>query len=79
MTVQRRIADIFTNLIDQLKQRVSEICVYSVTMDESTDLKDTAQLLIFIKALIKTLKLLKNLLACCPCQVAQPENIYLVK
>jgi hypothetical protein len=79
MTVQRRMADISTNLSDQLKQRVSEICFYSVTMDESTDLKDTAQILIFIKVLIKTLKLLNNLLACCPCQVAQPEKIYLVK
>jgi hypothetical protein len=49
MTVQRRIVDISTNLSDQLKQRVSEFCFYSLAMDESTDLKDTAKHLVCIK------------------------------
>jgi hypothetical protein len=35
-------------------------------MDEGTYLKDTAQLLILIRGVDKTLKLPKNLLACYP-------------
>lgn len=44
MTVQRRIIDISTNLQEQLIQKASEFYYYSVAMDESTDVKDTAQL-----------------------------------
>jgi hypothetical protein len=49
MTVQRRIADIFANLSDQLKQKASQFHFYSLAMGENTDLKDTAQLLISIR------------------------------
>uniref|UniRef100_A0A674JUH9 SPIN-DOC-like zinc-finger domain-containing protein n=1 Tax=Terrapene triunguis TaxID=2587831 RepID=A0A674JUH9_9SAUR len=65
MTVQRRIADISTNLSDQLKQRVSEFCFYSLAMDESTDLKDTAQLLIFIRGIDKNFEITEELVGMC--------------
>jgi galactitol-specific phosphotransferase system IIB component len=61
MTVQRRIADISSNLSDQLKQRVSEFCFNSVAMDESTDLKDTAQLLIFIRCVDRNFEITEEL------------------
>uniref|UniRef100_K7FWM9 SPIN-DOC-like zinc-finger domain-containing protein n=1 Tax=Pelodiscus sinensis TaxID=13735 RepID=K7FWM9_PELSI len=65
MTVQRRIADISTNLSDQLKQRVSEFCFYSLAMDESTDLKHTAQLLIFIRGIDKNFEMTEELAGMC--------------
>uniref|UniRef100_A0A8C3SKW3 SPIN-DOC-like zinc-finger domain-containing protein n=1 Tax=Chelydra serpentina TaxID=8475 RepID=A0A8C3SKW3_CHESE len=65
MTVQRRIADISTNLGDQLKQRVSEFCFYSLAMDESTDLTDTAQLLIFIRGIDKNFEITEELAGMC--------------
>jgi galactitol-specific phosphotransferase system IIB component len=61
MSVQRRIADISSNLSDQLKQRVSEFCFYSLAMDESTDLKDTAQRIIFIRCVDKNFEITEEL------------------
>ncbi|KAG6926376.1 GTF2I repeat domain containing 2 [Chelydra serpentina] len=65
MTVQRRTADISTNLSDQFKQIVSEFCFYSLAMDESTDLKDTAQLLIFIRGIDKNFEITEELAGMC--------------
>ncbi|KAH1164856.1 hypothetical protein KIL84_023527 [Mauremys mutica] len=65
MTVQRRIADISTNLSNQLKQRVSEFCFYSLAMDESTNLKDTAQLLIFIRGIDNNFEITEELVGMC--------------
>lgn len=50
-----------THLSSQSKQ--SEFCFYCLIMDKNSDSKDTAQLLIFIGGVVKTLKILKNLLA----------------
>uniref|UniRef100_A0A8C0H5C3 SPIN-DOC-like zinc-finger domain-containing protein n=1 Tax=Chelonoidis abingdonii TaxID=106734 RepID=A0A8C0H5C3_CHEAB len=61
----RRIADISTNLSDQLKQRVSEFCFYSLAMDESTDLKDTTQLLIFIRGIDKNFEITEEFVGMC--------------
>ncbi|XP_075443375.1 general transcription factor II-I repeat domain-containing protein 2-like [Ascaphus truei] len=65
MTVQRRIADISTNLTDQLKQKASELCFYSLAMDESTDLKDMAQLLIFIRGIDGNFDITEELAGMC--------------
>uniref|UniRef100_A0A8C0GSN7 SPIN-DOC-like zinc-finger domain-containing protein n=1 Tax=Chelonoidis abingdonii TaxID=106734 RepID=A0A8C0GSN7_CHEAB len=65
MTVQRRIADISTNLSDQLKQRVTEFCFYSLAMDESAKLKDTAHLLIFIRGIDKNFEITEELVGMC--------------
>ena len=42
MTVQRRVTDIAANLTDQLKQKVTEFCFYSLAVDESIDCCDAA-------------------------------------
>ena len=62
MTVQRRVSDIAANLMNQLKQKVKEFCFYSLAMDESTDCRDTAQLLIYIRGVDKNFNIM-NLLA----------------
>ena len=53
MTVQRRVSDIAANFMNQLKQKVNEFCFYSLAMDDSTDCRDTAQLLIYIRGVDK--------------------------
>ncbi|XP_075455203.1 general transcription factor II-I repeat domain-containing protein 2-like [Ascaphus truei] len=65
MTVQRRVTDIATNLTDQLKQKASEFRFYSLAMDESTDLKDTAQLLIFIQGINRNFEITEELVGMC--------------
>lgn len=47
MTMQQKAADILNNLHDQRQNKVSLYKYYSVTIDESTVIKDTAQHLVF--------------------------------
>ncbi|GFT52547.1 general transcription factor II-I repeat domain-containing protein 2 [Nephila pilipes] len=48
-TVTTRIDAIATNLSTQFRQRIENFKYFSVTMDESTDRSDAAQLIIFIR------------------------------
>ena len=50
-TVTTRIDAIASNLSTQFRQRIENFKYFSVTMDESTDRSDTAQLLIFIRCI----------------------------
>jgi hypothetical protein len=45
-TVVRRVEDIAGNLNTQLKEKIQEFDYFSLALDESCDVKDTAQLLI---------------------------------
>jgi hypothetical protein len=65
MTVQRTVAYTSSNLNDQLKQKASEFSRYSLATDESTDLKDTAQVLIFIQGVDKRFKITDELAGLC--------------
>jgi len=48
-TMQRRIGDIAGNITKQLQDRASSFCYFSLALDESTDVGDVAQLLVFVR------------------------------
>uniref|UniRef100_A0A6P7HAL3 General transcription factor II-I repeat domain-containing protein 2A-like n=1 Tax=Diabrotica virgifera virgifera TaxID=50390 RepID=A0A6P7HAL3_DIAVI len=48
-TITRRVDDIGKHVEDKLKNRASEFIYYSLALDESTDMTDTAQVAIFIR------------------------------
>nr|XP_042903463.1 general transcription factor II-I repeat domain-containing protein 2A-like [Parasteatoda tepidariorum] len=50
-TITERIENIDKNLISQLTTKTQKFIFYSITMDESTDISDTAQLLIFVRGI----------------------------
>ena len=49
-TVSRRTNDISDNIKETLKERLKSYAAFSLALDESTDINDTAQLFIFIRA-----------------------------
>ncbi|XP_060880731.1 general transcription factor II-I repeat domain-containing protein 2B-like [Metopolophium dirhodum] len=48
-TITRRIEDLGLNLFEQVQDRVKLFQYFSIALDESTDMVDTAQLLIFLR------------------------------
>ena len=48
-TVQRRIKDISKNITEQLCHKAMEFSYYSLAIDESGDVTDTALLLVFVR------------------------------
>ena len=48
-TVARRIDDLSESIEVSLKDRISKCSTFSIALDESTDLSDTAQLVVFIR------------------------------
>jgi len=52
--VSGRISDISANLDSQLKNKVKSFVVFSVALDESTDIAGIAQLAIFIRGVDET-------------------------
>ena len=48
-TVARRIEDLGGDIIRQIKEKTKRFCSYSLALDESTDVFDTSQLLVFIR------------------------------
>jgi len=53
--VAERVSDISANLDSQLKKKVKSFVIFSVALDESTDISGIAQLAIFIRGVDKTL------------------------
>ena len=47
----RRVDSISTNLADQLASKIKKFGYVSICLDESTDVVDTAQMLIFIRGI----------------------------
>lgn len=61
MTMQRRIVDLASNSLDQLKRKSNDIVHFSAALDESTDASDTAQLLVFIRGVTETFEVHQEL------------------
>uniref|UniRef100_A0A8C5BW02 SPIN-DOC-like zinc-finger domain-containing protein n=1 Tax=Gadus morhua TaxID=8049 RepID=A0A8C5BW02_GADMO len=64
-TVTRRIEDLAKNLKEQLGQRMEGLGkgAFSIALDESTDISDTAQLLIFIQTVTENFEIGEELLS----------------
>ena len=62
-TVARRIKAIGEDLTSQLKGLVPSFQLFSLALDESTDIDDTAQLLIFVRGISENFEITKELLS----------------
>ena len=62
-TVARRIEAIGKDLTSQLKGLVPSFQLFSLALDESTDIDDTAQLLIFVRGISENFEITKELLS----------------
>jgi len=64
--VAGRISDISANLDSQLKKKVKSFVMFSVALDESTDIADVAQQAIFIRGVDETLFVTEEFLGLVP-------------
>ncbi|KAF0024904.1 hypothetical protein F2P81_021785 [Scophthalmus maximus] len=62
-TVTRRIEDIAGNLEIQLQSKADNFEFFSLALDESCDVRDTAQLLIFVRGITKDFEIMEELAA----------------
>uniref|UniRef100_H2YX15 DUF4371 domain-containing protein n=1 Tax=Ciona savignyi TaxID=51511 RepID=H2YX15_CIOSA len=62
-TVARRVEAISVDMTSQLKVLVSSFQLFSLALDESTDIDDTAQLLIFVRGISENFKITEELLS----------------
>ena len=65
-TVTRRVEDIAKNLEHQLQSDVPNFDFFTLALDESCDVRDTAQLLIFLRGITSDFKLTEELAAMRP-------------
>ena len=59
----RRIEEIDKNLATELKGKADSLVFYSLALDESSDVTDTAQLLIFVREINDDFEMTEELLA----------------
>lgn len=62
-TVTRRTEELGQNLRDQLDEKIKSFVSFSLALDESTDVIDTAQLAVFIRGVDRSLEVTEQLLA----------------
>ena len=59
-TITRRIEDLSQDVENALEMKICQCELYSIALDENTDVSDTAQLSVFTRGVTNNLKLLKN-------------------
>lgn len=65
-TVAERISDLSDNIYDQLREKARHFHSYSVALDESTDVTDTAQLAIYVRGVDDNFEVMEDLLTIIP-------------
>lgn len=65
-TVRRRIEDMSDDIHDSVKSRICDLVAFSIALDESTDVKDTAQLAVFIRGVTADLQVFEEFLQLVP-------------
>ncbi|KAF7249505.1 General transcription factor II-I repeat domain-containing protein 2A [Varanus komodoensis] len=65
-TVAERISDLSGNIYDQLCEKAKHFHAYSVALDESTDVTDTAQLAIYVHGVDNNFEVMEELLTVIP-------------
>ena len=61
-TVAERISDMSGNIYDQLREKAKHFHSYSLALDESTDVTDTAQLAIYVRGVDNNFEVMEELL-----------------
>jgi hypothetical protein len=61
-TIERRISAISADILNNLQTNLSKCLAVSLALDESTDIKDMTQLVIFVKYVSKDLEEVEELL-----------------
>lgn len=64
-TCTRRTEDLGANLCEQLRDKAQSFDCFSLAMDESTDVSDTAQLLIFVRGIDENFTVYEELVKMC--------------
>jgi len=64
--VAERVSDISASLDSQVKKKVKSFGIFSVALDESTDISDVAQQAIFIRGVDETLSVTEEFLGLVP-------------
>jgi len=64
--VAETVSDISANLDSHLKKKVKSFVIFSVALDESTDISDVAQQAIFIRGIDETLFITEEFLGLVP-------------
>ena len=65
-TVAERISDLSSDVYDQLCEKAKCFSVYSVVLDETTDITDTAQLAIYVRGVDDNFEVIEELLTVIP-------------